>query len=159
MKKVHGIFVGFLLLILSTPVWGQDYKSVEVSKVLVSSVTSNGTPLKYLQTGRPEVTVLVVRVPPGGSTGWHQHPVPVYAYMLEGTLNVEIQGGQTSVFKKGDAILEVMNTLHNGYNSGSETATLVVFYTGAAGVPNVVKEKGVAWKKVVDGLQDWCAKL
>ena len=141
MKHVHGIFVAFLLLILATPLWAQDYKNVEVSKVLVSSVTSNGTPLRYLQTAQPEVTVLVVRVPPGGSTGWHQHPVPVYAYMLNGTLNVEIKGGQTSVFKKGDAILEVMNTLHNGYNSGSETATLVVFYTGAVGVPNVVKEK------------------
>ena len=141
MKHVHGIFVAFLLLILPTPLWAQDYKNVEVSKVLVSSVTSNGTPLRYLQTAQPEVTVLVVRVPPGGSTGWHQHPVPVYAYMLNGTLNVEIKGGQTSVFKKGDAILEVMNTLHNGYNSGSETATLVVFYTGAVGVPNVVKEK------------------
>ena len=141
MKHVHGIFVAFLLLILPTPVYSQDYKNVEVSKVLVSSVTSNGTPLRYLQTAQPEVTVLVVRVPPGGSTGWHQHPVPVYAYMLNGTLNVEIKGGQTSVFKKGDAILEVMNTLHNGYNSGSETATLVVFYTGAVGVPNVVKEK------------------
>ncbi len=141
MKHVHGIFVAFLLLILPTPLWAQDYKNVEVSKVLVSSVTSNGTPLRYLQTAQPEVTVLVVRVPPGGSTGWHQHPVPVYAYMLEGTLNVEIKGAQTSIFKKGDAILEVMNTLHNGYNSGSETATLVVFYTGAVGVPNVVKEK------------------
>ena len=141
MKKGYGIFVAFLLLILSTSVWAQDYKNVEVSKVLVSSVTSNGTPLRDLQTAQPEVTVLVVRVPPGGSTGWHQHPVPVYAYMLEGTLNVEIKGAQTSIFKKGDAILEVMNTLHNGYNSGSETATLVVFYTGAVGVPNVVKEK------------------
>ncbi len=141
MKHVYGIFVAFLLLILPTPLLAQDYKNVEVRKVLVSSVTSNGTPLKYLQTAQPEVTVLVVHVPPGGSTGWHQHPVPVYAYMLEGTLNVEIKGGQTYIFKKGDAILEVMNTLHNGYNSGSETATLVVFYTGAVGVPNVVKEK------------------
>ena len=141
MKHVYGIFVAFLLLILPTPLLAQDYKNVEVSKVLVSSVTSNGNQVKYLQTGQPEVTVLVVRVPPGGSTGWHQHPVPVYAYMLEVTLNVEIKGGQTYIFKKGDAILEVMNTLHNGYNSGSETATLVVFYTGAVGVPNVVKEK------------------
>ena len=64
--------------------------------------------------------------------------------MLEGTLDVEIKGGQICTFKKGDAILEVMNTLHNGYNSGSETASLVVFYTGAVGMPNVVKEKAEA---------------
>jgi len=141
MKKVYGLFIVVMLLILNTSGWAQDYKNVEVSKVLVSSVTSNGTPLKYLQTDHPEITVLVVRIPPGGSTGWHQHPVPVYAYMLEGTLNVEIKGGQTYIFKKGDAIVEVMNTLHNGYNSGSETVSLVVFYTGAVGVPNVVKRE------------------
>jgi quercetin dioxygenase-like cupin family protein len=144
MKKGYGIVLVFLLLILNTPVWAEDYKNVEVTKVHASSLTTNGAPLKYLQTAQPEVTVLVVRVPPGGSTGWHQHPVPVYAYMLEGTLDVEIKGGQICTFKKGDAILEVMNTLHNGYNSGSETASLVVFYTGAVGVPNVVKEKAEA---------------
>ena len=33
-----------------------------------------------------------------------------YAKMLEGTLDVEIKGGQICTFKKGDAILEVMNT-------------------------------------------------
>ncbi|MCX6179517.1 MAG: cupin domain-containing protein [Chlorobiales bacterium] len=143
MKRVQGIFVIFLSLILSGVLNAEEYKNVEVKKLITSTTSSNGQPLTYLQAAQPEVTVLVVRVPPKGSTGWHKHPVPVYAYMLEGTLNVEIKGGRTYVFKKGDAILEVMNTLHNGYNSGDEPARLVVFYTGAVGVPNVVKE-GVA---------------
>jgi quercetin dioxygenase-like cupin family protein len=143
MKRVQGIFVMFLLLILNGVLNAEEYRNVEVKKLITSTTSSNGQPLTYLQTAQPEVTVLVVRVPPDGSTGWHKHPVPVYAYMLEGTLNVEIKGGRTYVFKKGEAILEVMNTLHNGYNSGKDPATLVVFYTGAVGVSNVVKE-GVA---------------
>jgi len=141
MNKRQAVFILFLLLILPSIVLGEEYKNVEVTKLITSTTASNGQPLNYLQTANPEVTALIVSVPPGGSTGWHQHPVPVYAYMLDGTLNVEIKGGKTYVFKKGDAILEVMNTLHNGYNSGLEHATLVVFYTGAVGVPNVVKEK------------------
>ena len=141
MKPFQFVLVAFLFFIVNSTVRAEEYKNVEVSKVLTSSVASNGQPLSYLQTAQPEVTVLVVRVPPGGSTGWHQHPVPVYAYMLEGVLNVEIKGGRTYVFKKGDAIIEVMNTLHNGYNSGSEPASLVAFYTGAVGVANVVKGK------------------
>ncbi len=141
MTKLKPTILLFLLLILPSIAHTEEYKNVEVTKLLTSSKASNGQPLTYLQTPNPEVTALIVRVPPGGSTGWHQHPVPVYAYMLEGTLNVEIKGDKTYVFNKGDAILEVMNTMHNGYNSGLEPATLVVFYTGAVGVPNVVKEK------------------
>lgn len=132
-----------LLLIVGRVARAEEYKNVEVQKLLTSSTASNGQPLTYLQTDHPEVTVLLVRIPPGGSTGWHQHRVPVYAYMLEGRLNVALKDGKTYVFNKGDAILEVMNTLHNGYNSGTEPAALVVFYTGAVGLPNVVKE-GVA---------------
>jgi len=60
--------------------------------------------------------------------------------MLEGVLAVEMENGKTFEFRKGDAIVEVVNTGHNGYNPGKEKARLVVFYTGAAGVPNVVKE-------------------
>jgi len=59
--------------------------------------------------------------------------------MLEGMLAVEMESGRTFEFHKGEAIVEVVNTLHNGYNSGKEKASLVVFYTRAVGVPNVVK--------------------
>jgi len=117
----------------------EAYRNVSVRKVLTSTTVSDGSRIRYLRADDPEVTVLVVDVPPGGSTGWHSHPVPVYAYMLEGMLAVEMESGRTFEFHKGEAIVEVVNTLHNGYNSGKEKASLVVFYTRAVGVPNVVK--------------------
>jgi hypothetical protein len=43
---------------------------------------------------------------------------------------------------KGEPIIEVMNLLHNGTNTGKKTASLVVFYTGVEGVPNVIKADG-----------------
>ena len=141
MRIVQSMIVLFMLLLLNSPVHAEEYRSVEVKKLITSSTSSNGDPLAYLRTDKPEVTALVVHFPPGGSTGWHKHPVPVYAYMLEGELTVELKDGRTFVFKKGDAILEVINTLHNGYNSGNAPASLVVFYTGAVGVPNVIREE------------------
>lgn len=144
MRVVQSVIALFLLFVLNSAAKGEEYRNVEVKKLITSSMSSNGDPLRYLQTAQPEVTALVVNFPPGGSTGWHKHPVPVYAYMLEGELTVELKDGRTFVFRKGDAILEVINTLHNGYNSGRVTASLVVFYTGAVGVPNVIREESAA---------------
>ena len=64
--------------------------------------------------------------------------------MLERTLTVELIDGTKYVDKKGDAILEVTHTLHNGYNSGSDTTVLLVFYTGTESMPDVIKEENSA---------------
>ncbi len=48
-----------------------------------------------------------------------------------------------------EIIHDVMNTLHNGYNSGKVPTTLVVFYTAAVGTPNVIKEKHPAFLPIV----------
>jgi len=140
MRMIQGAIALFLLFIMNSAVQAEEYRNVEVKKLMTSSTSSNGDSLLYLCTDKPEVTALLVHFPPGGSTGWHKHPVPVYAYVLEGELTVELKSGRVFVFKQGEAIFEVTNTLHNGYNSGSGEASLVVFYTGAAGVPNVIRE-------------------
>ncbi len=119
----------------------EGYADVRV-KTLAAAVTTayNGQPLAYPGNVKsPEVTALEVSFPPGGATGWHYHPVPVYAYMLDGELTVELQGGGKRIFRKGDAIIEVVNLPHNGVNTGTIDARLVVFYTGAAELPNVVR--------------------
>ncbi len=144
MRVIQGAIALCLFFIMNSTVHAEEYRNVEVKKLLTSSASSNGDPLLYLRTDKPEVTALLVHFPPGGSTGWHKHPVPVYAYVLEGELTVELKSGRTFLFKQGDAIFEVTNTLHNGYNSGSAPASLVVFYTGAAGVPNVIREEPAA---------------
>jgi len=59
-----------------------------------------------LRTDKPEVTVLMVEIPAGGDTGWHYHPVPVYTYILSGSITVEIDNGDTYGFREGDAILD-----------------------------------------------------
>lgn len=117
----------------------EDYAQASVEKLLVTSINYAGQPLAFPLNGKPEVTALVVHLPPGSSTGWHKHPVPVYAYMLEGEMTIRTENGVEKRFMKGEPIIEVVNLLHNGTCTGKSTASLVVFYTGVEGVPNVIK--------------------
>lgn len=134
---------GFFLTVLCavvTAVQADGYVgAVKAEKILVTTTAGNGQKHVYLKTERPEVTAMTVEIPPGAETGWHLHSVPVYAFVLAGTLEVEISGGKTLVFKPGDAIVEVQNLAHNGKNRGGETVRLAVFYTGEEGRPNVTR--------------------
>lgn len=141
-----------LLLLLATPAsaFAKDYAQATVETLAVTSTNYAGQPLVYPQSGTPEVTALIVHMPPGSSTGWHKHPVPVYAYMLEGELTVKTENGVVKKFVKGEPIIEVLNLMHNGTNTGKGTASLVVFYTGFKGVPNVIKAKKSSDGKEID---------
>ena len=116
-----------------------DYASgVEASLILKTTTTTGHYPAKYLSTERPEITVMKVEIKPGAETGWHSHPVPLYAYVLEGDLTVEAKGGKTYQFTAGDAIVEFVNVPHNGKNLGTKPVVLIAFYTGEIGTPNTV---------------------
>jgi len=133
-------FLTFIISVSGTTiVSGAEYEGIKATQIKKTSTASNGQMLQYLRTEKPEVTVLIVEIPAGAETGWHQHPVPVYAYMLSGTIAVEMESGEKYDFREGDTIIEVMNTPHNGRNSGTVPANLVVFYTGEQGGPNTVK--------------------
>ncbi|CAH2030938.1 cupin domain-containing protein [Trichlorobacter ammonificans] len=134
-------FSGETLLFEGTVVDTADgYRNGVVVKELVrTGVTADGRKIAYPVTEKPEVTALLVELPPGSETGWHKHPVPVHAYLLGGSLKVELAGGRTVQYKAGEVIIEVVNTLHNGRTVGIEPARLIVFYLGVQGTPAVVR--------------------
>lgn len=139
-QSVIACFLALLILssaAINSP--AAEYEGVKVTQIKKSTTDSNGRKLDYLKTDSPEVTVLMVEIPAGGETGWHRHPVPVYAYMLSGAITVEMENGEKHDFREGDAILEAVNMPHNGRNMGTIPAKLVVFYTGEQGKPNTVK--------------------
>ena len=130
----------FGLLLFVPPVSAADYSPGVTAKVLKkTTVTGNGQQITYPQTDRAEVTAMSVELAPGAETGWHQHPIPVYAYVVSGRLTVELADGKKLKFETGDAIVEVVNTMHNGKNLGAEPVKLAVFYLGIVGSPNVIK--------------------
>lgn len=113
--------------------------TVKVMPVLNTSFSWDGKPIEY-PSGKAEVIGMVVEIAPGGETGWHLHPVPSFAMVLEGELELELKTGRVKRLKTGEALAEVVNTLHNGRNTGSTPVRLVVFYMGLEGQLQTVRE-------------------
>ncbi|MGH8048792.1 MAG: cupin domain-containing protein [Chthoniobacterales bacterium] len=113
--------------------------AIKATPVLRTTTTAGGQPIAYPKVDQPEVTALLVEIPPGAETGWHKHPFPAYAYLLSGELTVELEGGKTNTFKAGDAIAETVNMLHNGKNNGKEPVKLIMFVTGTKDEPFTIK--------------------
>ena len=108
--------------------------SVKVTPLLKTSTSWDGKPLVYPQ-GQAEVTALIVEIAAGGQTGWHEHSVPSFAYVLEGTLEVTQGNGATCQLHAGDTLPEVVQTLHNGRALGDKPVKLFVLYTGTVNQP------------------------
>ena len=60
---------------------------------------------------------------------------PVFAYMLQGTLTVEVENHKMLQFPANTSFSEVINTLHNGINNGKEDVILIAFFMGEKGKP------------------------
>jgi quercetin dioxygenase-like cupin family protein len=136
------LIIPVLFLVVSfgfVSAFAADYEGAKVTLIKKATTAANGQKLAYAGSGNPEVTVALVEIPPGGDTGWHAHPVLVYAYVLSGAITVELADDGQYDFKEGDAILEVINTPHIGRNTGKVPVKLVVFYTGMEGGRNTVK--------------------
>ena len=138
-KKQVWLWSIFLLMMPFGAGAGEYDSGVQGKIILETEKMSNGEPIDYQDTDHPRVTVMTVNIAPGAKTGWHSHPMPVYAYVMSGRLTVQIEGGKTTEFKKGEAIIEVVNLRHNGINRGKIPVKLVVFYLGGKDIPNVIK--------------------
>ena len=145
-RKWRAGISGFLVvatlgaLLAKEPNSSEGYtRQIQVSPLLSSTKTSSGQPIAYPKTDTPRVTAVLVEIPPGAETGWHQHPYPCYAYILSGELTVEVKGDSPKKLRAGDAFFEVVDTIHNGTNHGTEAVRLVMFVTGEEGKPFTVR--------------------
>lgn len=126
----------FLVLVLAVRSHAEEaYPSkVRVETLVKTSQDNAGQPIRF-PTGSPEVTGVMVTLPPGESTGWHIHAIPCAAYIVEGEVSVEVEGKATSRFKAGDAFAEVVNLRHCGTNTGDKPVRILLIAMGEKGVP------------------------
>jgi quercetin dioxygenase-like cupin family protein len=120
------------------PVTTDAQTNFKATPILQSGTTVHGKAIAYPATDSPEITALLLEIAPGGESGRHMHPNPTFVYVLEGTLDVEMEG-KTHSFKAGDSFLEAVNTWHNGKNKGKVPAKVLVVFSGAAGQPNLIR--------------------
>ncbi len=134
--------VAVALALTATPLVAEDQTPANYQALLTPLLKSGtdilGTPIQY-PPGAANVTAAIVTLAPGVSTGWHEHEVPLFAYVLEGELTVDYGEKGTRVYKAGDSLLEAMNWPHNGTNLGPVDVKLLAVYMGSDEKANTVK--------------------
>lgn len=134
---------------LALPAWAENLTPQTYQNLLTPLVQGStdvlGVPLAY-PAGTPNVTSTIVTVPPGGETGWHEHEVPLFAYILEGELTVDYGTEGKKVYRTGEAVLEAVGWPHNGTNTGTVPMKLVAVYMGGDTATNTIKVDASASK-------------
>jgi len=92
----------------------------------------------YLQ-GRPELVAVKYVFPAGQKLGWHHHPVMNYGILVQGELTIIGQDGKEKVVHEGEAVVEMVNTIHHGENRGTKPVILYMFYLSQDGMQLAVQ--------------------
>ena len=115
---------------------GQGVKSEELIR---TSQSWDGVELPdYLQ-GRPELVAVKYEFPAGQKLGWHHHPVMNYGILVQGELTIIGQDGKEKTVHEGEAVVEMVNTIHHGENRGTKPVILYMFYLSQDSLPLAVQ--------------------
>lgn len=88
-----------------------------------------------------EAKILLFDVDPGWKTDHHIYPGQLFVYILEGTLQLDVDGAEPAVYTAGEAFYELPNLGMVGSNlSTTERAKFVVFQFGEAGQPLMIAQ-------------------
>jgi quercetin dioxygenase-like cupin family protein len=135
MRKIFFTCVLCLSLAFSGSLWAASSNGV-VSEVVAKGAASwDGAPLPAYGTGKPEITILRITIPPQAVLDMHEHTVINAGVLVSGELTVITVEGKTLRLKAGDGIIEVVNTAHYGKNESQVPAQIIVFYAGIVDKP------------------------
>jgi quercetin dioxygenase-like cupin family protein len=110
----------------------------KVTQILETTTTAAGQTIHFPE-GENQLTALIAELAPGGQVGRHVHPVPLFAYVLDGTLTVEVEGHGTRTFRAGEGFVDVVNLWHNGRNLGDRPVRFMVIIMGQKGTPTLIR--------------------
>ncbi len=136
-KRLLGV-LSFMLF--HTALYAAENNPVSFETLLKTGKSWDGKELEAYPGGSPEVTILKVKVPPGAVVDKHKHPVMSAAVIISGEITVVSEHGDRVTFKAGDAVVELVDTVHYGTNTGLVDTELLVFYAGVKGMPLSIKE-------------------
>lgn len=129
------LFAAILLAAaLAAPAAAQNaYPSVEL---LSTTTTVVGEAIRYPE-GTAKVTSTVVTLAPHSEAALHLHPVPMYAYILEGEVVVDYGPHGRRTYTQGQALVEAMLAPHRGINLTDRPVRILCVFMGAEGADGV----------------------
>lgn len=91
----------------------------------------------------PEVTVITLTVAPGAISPPHKHTGPVFAYLLEGEIENQVDPDPPRRYKAGEFFYEPPMHVHRSLRnlSGTKPAKLLIFEVGEKGKPFTIGAK------------------
>jgi quercetin dioxygenase-like cupin family protein len=103
--------------------------------VAAGGITRTDLQRHDLSTPGHEAFQVRVDFAPGAAFGRHTHPGEEIIYVLEGTLEYEIEGKPTATLKAGDVLFIPAGTVHAAKNVGSVKASELATYVLEKGKP------------------------
>ena len=110
-------------------------EEVKTTELLRTSKSWDGAQLPPFPKENAEIISMRYEFPPGKKLGWHHHDVINFGFVQQGELTIIDVKGNVKVVHEGEAIAEMVGTIHHGENNGTETAILYMFYVAPKGTP------------------------
>jgi quercetin dioxygenase-like cupin family protein len=90
-----------------------------------------------------EATMLTVELPPGADSPPHRHNANTFVYVLEGTVVMQVRGGEEQTLTVGQTFYESPSDIHTVSRNPSKTAfaKILVVMVKPAGTPITVPAK------------------
>jgi len=117
----------------------EEVQQVQSDELLRTSQSWDGVELPDYLEGRPELVAVKYVFPAGKKLGWHHHPVMNYGILVQGELTIIGQDGKEKVVHEGEAVVEMVNTIHHGENRGTKPVVLYMFYLSQKDMPLAVQ--------------------
>ena len=94
-------------------------------------------------TTNQEIVVLEVTYPPGNKSSSHRHNAHTVVYVLEGSVIMQVEGGEAKTLGPGEVFYESPDDIHSVSMNASDTdpAKILVYF---------LKEKGAAATEPAD---------
>lgn len=114
-------------------------QEVEKTELIRTSQSWDGVELPDYFQGRPELVAVKYVFPAGQKLGWHHHPAMNYGVLVQGELTIIGQDGKEKVVHEGEAVVEMVGTIHHGENRGTKPVILYMFYLSQKDLPLAVQ--------------------
>ena len=114
-------------------------QAVTSEELIRTSQSWDGVELPDYFQGRPELVAMKYVFPAGQKLGWHHHPVMNYGILVQGELTIIGQDGKEKTVHEGEAVVEMVNTIHHGENRGTKPVILYMFYLSQKDLPLAVQ--------------------
>ena len=108
---------------------------VKSTELLRTSQSWDGAHLPAFPQENAEIITVRYEFPPGKKLGWHHHDVINFGFVQQGELTIIDINGNVKVVQEGEAVVEMVGTIHHGENNGGETVILYMFYVAPKGTP------------------------